>query len=42
MPELLPQRRDGKDHIIKFQKYLTLSITMKDQTPLGEIGEFQL
>lgn len=42
MPELLPQRRDGKDHIIKFQKHLTLSITMKDQTPLGEIGEFQL
>lgn len=41
MPELLPQGRDGKDHIIKFQKYLTLSITMKDQTPLGEIGEFQ-
>lgn len=40
MPELLPQRRDGKDHIIKFQKYL--SITMKDQTPLGEIGEFQI
>lgn len=33
MPELLPQGRDGKDHIIKFQKYLTLSTTMKDQTP---------
>lgn len=44
MPELLPQGRDGKYHIImiKFQKYLTLSITMKDQTPSGEIGEFQI
>lgn len=42
MPELLRQGRDGKDRIIKFQKYLTLSITMKDQTPLGEIEEFQI
>lgn len=42
MPELLPQGRDEKDRIIKLQKYLTLSITMKDQTPLGEIGEFQI
>lgn len=40
MPELLPQGRDEKDRIFKFQKYL--SITMKDQTPLGEIGEFQI
>lgn len=36
MPELLPQGRDGKDHIIKFQKHLTLSVTVKDQTPLGK------
>lgn len=42
MPELLPQGKDGKDLTIKFQKYLILSIKPKDQTSLGEIGEFQV
>lgn len=42
MPELLPQGKDGKDLIIKFKKYLILSITLKDQTSLGEIGEFKI
>lgn len=42
MPELLPQGKDGKDTVIKFQKYLILSIKVKDQTSFGEIGEFQI
>lgn len=42
MPESLPQGKDGKDLIIKFQIYLILSIKLKDQTSLGEIGEFQI
>lgn len=41
MPALLPQGKDGKD-LTKFQKYLILSITLKDQTSSGEIGEFQI
>lgn len=41
MPELLPQGKDGKDRI-KFQKYLILSITLKDRTTSGEIGEIQI
>lgn len=42
MPELLPQGKDGKDLIIQFQKYLILSIQLKNQTSLGERGEFQI
>lgn len=41
MPELLPQGRDGKDHFIKFQKYLTLSITIRTRLFLGKQEKFR-